>query len=127
MNTPDLLKYNILDEWVKVEADVATIGITDYAQDQLSDVVFIEIKVSVGDTLEQGKLFAIVESVKASSDITSPLSGKVVEVNDEIVSSPELINADPYGRAWLIRVQISKPVEMADLMDAGSYAEFRNQ
>ena len=127
MNIPDHLKYNKMDEWVKVESEVATIGITDYAQDQLSDVVFAEIKVSVGDILTQGKLIAIVESVKASSDIASPVSGKVLEVNEELISSPEIINSDPYGSAWLIKVQISKPGELADLLDSGSYLEFRNQ
>jgi glycine cleavage system H protein len=125
LNTPDHLKYNKADEWVMVEADVATIGITDYAQDQLSDVVYVEIKLSVGDTLVREKTFAVVESVKASSDIAAPLSGKVLEVNEEIISSPELINADPYGRAWLIKIQLSKPGELADLMDSGSYQEFR--
>ena len=127
MNAPDHLKYNKLDEWVKVEADVATMGITDYAQNQLSDIVFAEIKVSVGDILERGKLFAVVESVKASSDIASPLSGKVLEINEEILSSPELINSDPYNQAWLIKVQISKPVELEDLIDSGLYLEYRNQ
>lgn len=126
MNAPDHLKYNKMDEWVKVEADVATIGITDYAQDQLSDVVFAEVKVSVGDILEQGKMIAVVESVKASSDIALPLSGKVLEINDEILSSPELINSDPYGRAWLIKVQVTKPVEIAELIDSRSYQAFRN-
>ena len=127
LNAPDHLKYNKLDEWVKVEADVATMGITDYAQNQLSDIVFAEIKVSVGDILERGKLFAVVESVKASSDIASPLSGNVLEINDEILSSPELINSDPYNRAWLFKMHISKPVELKDLIDSGLYLEYRNQ
>jgi glycine cleavage system H protein len=127
LNAPDFLKYNKMDEWVRVEGDTVTIGITDYAQNQLSDVVFAEVKVSAGDMITQGKLIAIVESVKASSDITAPLSGKVLEVNDELVSSPEIINSDPYGSAWLIKVQISKPAELADLLDSGSYLEFRNQ
>ena len=127
MNRPDSLQYNKLDEWVKVEAGIATIGITDYAQNQLSDVVFAEIKVAVGDALERGKLITVIESVKASSDVVSPLSGKVIEINDEVISSPELINSDPYGQAWLIKVQIGKLSELADLLDAGSYMEYRNQ
>jgi glycine cleavage system H protein len=127
LNTPANLKYNKADEWVKVEAGVATIGITDYAQDQLSDVVFAEIKVSVGDTLVREKTFAVVESVKASSDIGSPLSGKVLEINEEIISSPELINSDPYGRAWLIKVQISNPAELADLINSEVYQDFRKE
>jgi glycine cleavage system H protein len=127
LNAPDSLQYNKFDEWVKVEAGIATIGITDYAQNQLSDVVFAEIKVAIGDALERGKLITVIESVKASSDVLSPLSGKVIEINDEINSSPELINSDPYGRAWLIKVQIGQPGELADLLDAGSYMEYRSQ
>ena len=127
MNTPENLKYNKVDEWVNVEDGVATIGITDYAQEHLSDVVFVEIKVAVGDILARGFVFAVVESVKASSDIAAPLSGKVLEINDEILSSPELINSDPYGRAWFIKVQISHPAELADLIDSGSYQDFRKE
>jgi glycine cleavage system H protein len=83
--------------------------------------------VSAGDTLVREKIFAVVESVKASSDIAAPLSGKVLEINEEIISSPELINSDPYGRAWLIKVQISKPAELDDLIDSGSYQDFRKE
>jgi glycine cleavage system H protein len=127
LKTPDFLQYNKMDEWVKVEAGAATIGITDYAQEQLSDVVFAEVKVAVGDVVTPDKLIAVVESVKASSDIVSPLSGKVLAVNEELVSSPEIINSDPYGSAWLIKVQIGKPEELTGLLDAKSYQEFRKQ
>lgn len=126
LNAPDSLKFNKMDEWVKVEAGVATIGITDYAQDQLSDVVFVEIKVSIGDMLTPDKLIAVVESVKASSDIPAPISGKVLEINEELTSSPEIINSDPYGDAWLIKVQISRPDELSELIDSQSYLAFRN-
>jgi len=127
VNIPEELKYTKTDEWVKVEAKIATIGITDYAQDQLSDIVFAEIVVSVGDTLEQGKGIATVESVKAAADVTSPLSGKVLQVNEEIGRSPELLNSDPFGRAWLIKVEIALSAELNELLDAESYRKFRNE
>ena len=127
MNIPEDLKYTKTDEWVKVEAKIATIGITDYAQDQLSDIVFAEIVVSVGDTIKQGKGIATVESVKAAADVTSPLSGKVLQVNEEISRSPELLNSDPFGRAWLIKVEITQSAELNELLDAESYRIFRNE
>ena len=126
MNVPDSLKYHKTDEWVKLEANIAIIGITDYAQEQLSDVVFAEIQVSVGDILERDKIIATVESVKASADVTTPLSGRVIKINDQINASPEILNSDPYGQAWLIQVEISQPGELNDLMDSKSYLEFRN-
>lgn len=125
MNTPDHLKYNNLDEWVNLDGLIATIGVTDYAQDQLSDVVYADIKVSPGDTIESGKLIAVIESVKASSDIYAPFTGKVLEINEELNSSPELINSDPYGRAWLIKVEISNIRELENLLDAHWYADYR--
>ena len=127
LKTPEQLKYNKLDLWVKLEAEIATIGVTDYAQEQLSDVVFVDLKAAVGDTVKRGDMVAVVESVKASSDITAPVSGKIVEINDALVSSPELINSDPYGQAWLIKVQTGSSGELADLMDASSYQEYRNK
>ena len=127
MKTPEQLKYNKLDLWIKADAGIATIGVTDYAQEQLSDVVFVDIKAAVGETVEHGTMIAVVESVKASSDITAPLSGQVIEVNDEIISSPELINSDPYGQAWLLKIQITKPAQLSDLMDSGAYQEYRNK
>ena len=125
MNTPEGLKYNKNDEWVKVEGEIAVIGISDYAQDQLSDVVFVEIHVSVGDVLAAGKVIATVESVKATSDVTTPVSGKVVEVNPLLGTSPEIINTDPYGQAWLIKLQLSQPGEIEQLMTALAYQEYR--
>jgi glycine cleavage system H protein len=126
MNTPDHLKYNNLDEWIHVEGTFAIIGISDYAQDQLSDVVYADIKVSPGDVIKQGDLVAVVESVKASSDITAPLSGKVLEINNELNTSPELINAEPYGLAWMMKIEISNPDEINRLLDAKSYRDYRN-
>jgi glycine cleavage system H protein len=123
---PDSLKYNRSDEWVKVESGMATIGITDYAQEQLSDVVFAEINVKVGDILDRDKIIATVESVKASADVNAPLSGKVIRINEEINASPEILNSAPYGQAWLIQMEIRQPGELNDLMDSASYLEYRN-
>jgi glycine cleavage system H protein len=127
MNTPEDLKYTKTDEWVKVESKIATIGITEYAQDKLSDIVLAEIVVSVGDILVQGKVIAAVESAKAAADVTSPLSGKVLEVNEVVAQSPEFLNSDPYGRAWLIKIEINRLDELNGLLDAGSYREFRKE
>ena len=127
LNIPEYLKYNKADEWMQIEADVVTIGITDYAQGQLSDVVFAEIKAAAGEVLERGKLIAVIESVKASSDISLPLSGKVLEINEEVISTPEIINSDPYGQAWLVKIQLSNPAEVADLLNSADYQAFRNQ
>ena len=127
MSIPENLKYTKTDEWVKVEAKIATIGITDYAQDQLSDIVLAKIVVSVGDILVQGKVIAAVESAKAAADVTSPLSGKVLEVNEVVAQSPEFLNSDPYGRAWLIKIEINRLDELNGLLDAGSYREFRKE
>lgn len=127
LNTPEYFKYNTLDLWVNIEGSRATIGITDYAQDQLADVVYADIKVSPGDILQKGKLIAVVESVKASSDIDAPISGKVLEINNELGSSPEIINADPYGRAWIIQIEISHQDEISKLMDASAYREYRGK
>lgn len=125
LNTPEHLKYNQLDLWVAVDGQVATLGVTDYAQDQLSDVVFADIKVSPGDRVETGKLIAVIESVKASSDINAPVSGKVFEVNEELATSPELVNAEPYGRAWILKVEMTKPDELSTLLDASAYRAYR--
>jgi glycine cleavage system H protein len=127
MNIPEDLKYTQADEWVKLEAETATIGITDYAQDHLSDIVFAEIVVSSGDSLVPEKVFATVESVKASADIASPFSGKVIEVNELVKQSPELLNTDPYGRAWLLKVKIDPSSDLHDLMDAKSYRKYREE
>lgn len=127
MNTPGNLKYNKSDEWVKVEGGIAIIGITDYAQEKLSDIVFGEIQVETGQLIEKGKEIASVESVKASADVTSPLSGKVLEINEKINASPELLNSDPYDQAWLIKLEISHPNELNDLMDSNAYMAYRKE
>ncbi|MEJ5313371.1 MULTISPECIES: glycine cleavage system protein GcvH [Anaerolinea] len=124
MNIPAELKYATTDEWVKVEGDVATIGITDYAQDSLSDVVFFEAIVSVGDTIKSKQQIATVESVKAAADINSPVSGEVIAINEALADSPELVNKDPYGAAWMIKVKMSNPSELDNLMDAAGYESY---
>jgi glycine cleavage system H protein len=121
MNFPDDLKYTTNDEWVRIEANNGTIGISDYAQDQLSDIVFIDIGVSVGDEIAAGDEIGTVESVKAVSNLYSPMSGKVVEVNDPLLDAPELVNSDPYGDAWAIKIEIINASEADSLMDSVAY------
>jgi glycine cleavage system H protein len=121
MKIPADLKYTDNDEWVRVEGDVAEMGITDYAQDQLSDIVFVEIVAFEGDELEQGETCAIVESVKAAADVYMPVSGEIVAINEALADTPELINEDPYGGAWLIKIKMTNPDELDDLMDGDGY------
>lgn len=121
MKTPADLKYTNNDEWVRVEGDEAVIGITDYAQDQLSDIVFVEIVAFEGDSLDQGETCAIVESVKAAADVYMPISGEITAINEALADSPELINEDPFGKAWLLKIKMSKPGELDDLLDAEGY------
>lgn len=124
MNIPADLKYTKNDEWVRVEGDTATIGVTDYAQDQLSDVVYVEVTVAVGESLDQGASFGAIESVKAASDVYSPVSGEVIEVNDLLEDTPESINTDPFGEAWMMRLAMSNPAELEGLMDAAAYGAY---
>lgn len=124
MNTPEGLKYASTDEWLKVEGKVATLGVSDYAQDQLSDVVFFEVNIAVGDEIQKGSIVATIESVKAAADVTLPVSGKVIEINEGLANTPELINSDPFGAAWMIKVELSDASEADSLMDAAAYAAF---
>jgi glycine cleavage system H protein len=121
MNTPADLKYSTNDEWIRVEGDIVTMGITDYAQDQLSDIVFVEIVAFEGDSLEQGETCAVVESVKAAADVYMPVSGEITAINEKLMESPELINQDPYGSAWLIKIKMADSGELDGLMDADTY------
>lgn len=123
MEFPEDLKYSKEHEWVMIAGDVATIGITDFAQEQLGDIVFVELP-STGDTLTRGEAFGVVESVKAANDIYAPLTGTVIEVNDDLPDSPEMINEDCYGDGWLIKVRISGETESDDLMDAKAYERY---
>lgn len=121
MKTPAELKYTKNDEWVRVEDDIATMGVTDYAQDQLSDIVFVEIVVFEGDKLGQGETCAVIESVKAAADVYMPLSGEITAINQALADNPELVNQDPFGEAWIIKMKISNPDQVEGLMDADTY------
>lgn len=121
MKTPADLKYTKNDEWVRVDGDEITMGVTDYAQDQLSDVVFVEIVAIEGDQLDQGETCAVVESVKAAADVYMPVTGEIIAINEALMDSPELINQDPFGDAWIIKVKMSKSDELDGLMDADTY------
>lgn len=118
---PIELKFTDNDEWVRVEGDIAFIGITDYAQNQLSDVVFVEYLLDEGDDGSKGDTCAAVESVKAAADVYLPVSGEVVAVNEDLADAPETINSDPYSDAWMLQVKMSTPSEIDDLMDAAGY------
>lgn len=121
MLVPENLKYQKTDEWVKVEDGIATIGITDYAQDSLSDVVFVEFEVDVDDEVNVGDSLATVESVKAAAEVVFPVSGKVIEVNQSLVDTPEVLNESPYTEGWLVKVQVADESELDKLMDAPAY------
>ena len=123
MEFPEDYKYSKEHEWVLVEGNVATVGITDFAQDQLGDIVFVELP-AVGDKVSKEDAFGVVESVKAVSDIYAPVSGKVVEVNDDLPENPEMLNEDPYGDGWIIKIEMSDPEEVQDLMTAAEYEEY---
>jgi glycine cleavage system H protein len=123
LNYPDDLKYNRSDEWVRIEGDTATIGISDYAQDALNDLVYIELP-EVDATITKGETFGSVESVKAQSDLYAPVSGTVTEVNTALEDEPELMNTDPYGRGWIIRVRLNNPADADDLMSAADYRAY---
>lgn len=122
MEIPAGLKYSKEHEWVATEETVATVGITDYAQDQLGEIVYVELP-AVGDKISKDDAFGVVESVKAVSDIYAPVSGTVVEVNQELPESPEMINEDPYGDGWLVKVKVSDPAELDDLLDNDEYED----
>ena len=118
--TPEDLKYQDSDEWLRLEGAEAIVGLTDYAQDQLNDIVFLELP-AVGETFAQGDNFGVVESVKAASDLHLPAGGTVTAVNSAVEDEPELANADPYGAAWLVRIRLGDKSELAGLMDATAY------
>ncbi len=121
MEAPKDLKYTDNDEWVRVEGNVGAVGITDFAQDQLSDIVYVEIVVSEGDEISKGDTCATIESVKAAADVYSPVSGKVVAVNEALPDAPETVNSDAFGAAWMVKIELSDPGELDSLMDAAAY------
>lgn len=127
MEFPADLKYAESDEWIRVEDNIATVGLTDYAQDQLSDVVYVEVTAEVGDTLAKEEAFGTVESVKAASDMYMPISGKITAVNEALVDTPELVNSDPYGEAWVVKFEITDPDELDGTMDAAGYDKYSKE
>ena len=120
MNVPANLKYTKDHEWLKVDGECAFIGITDYAQHELGDIVFVEVD-TVGETLGKHETFGTIEAVKTVSDMFMPVSGEVVEYNDELTTKPEVINQDPYENGWVIKIRLSNASEIADLLDAATY------
>ena len=121
MSVPQNLKYAKSHEWVRVEGDIAVVGISDHAQHELTDIVYVELP-PVGDRVEAGKECAVVESVKAASDIYAPVTGDIVEVNEELSRTPELVNQDPYGKGWMFKVKLSDLPELDELMTPNDYA-----
>lgn len=120
MNIPSELKYTKDHEWVKVEGDVATIGITDFAQSELGDIVYVDVD-SLDDTLKVEEVFGSVEAVKTVSDLFMPLSGEVTEFNEGLEDEPELVNSDPYGKGWMIKIKVSDDSQLENLLDAEAY------
>jgi glycine cleavage system H protein len=123
---PDSLRYAASHEWVRVDNDLGTVGITDHAQAELSDVVYVDLP-KVGAQATAGAVIAVIESVKAASDIYAPVSGEIVEINSELTAKPELVNQDPYGAAWLFRVKIANATELDNLKDAAAYKAAINE
>lgn len=122
MNIPSDLKYTKDHEWVKIEGDVATVGITDFAQSELGDIVYVEVE-TVDEELEREEVFGTVEAVKTVSDLFLPLSGEIVEFNESLEEEPEKVNTDPYGEGWMIKIKMSDAAEVEDLMSSDDYKE----
>jgi len=122
MNIPADLKYTKDHEWVKLEGDIATIGITEFAQSELGDIVYVEVE-TVGESMAQEEVFGSVEAVKTVSDLFLPMSGEIIELNATLEDNPELVNNDPYGAGWMVKVRVSDMAEFAALLDAEAYAQ----
>ena len=122
MKIPKDLKYTSDHEWVKIEGDIATVGITDFAQGELGDIVYVEVE-TVDETLEKEEVFGTVEAVKTVSDLFAPLSGEIIEFNQSLEDEPEKVNSDPYGEGWMIKIRISDPSQVDDLLSAEEYSE----
>lgn len=120
MKFPDNVRYTSEHEWIRVEGEEAYVGITDYAQSELGEIVFIDVP-TLGETVAQGEVFGSVEAVKTVSDLNMPTSGEVLEVNEELEAHPELVNEDPYGKGWMVRIRLTDPSELDNLMDAAAY------
>jgi glycine cleavage system H protein len=121
MNVPENLKYTKDHEWVRIEGDIAVVGITDFAQGELGDIVYVEIETE-GETLDQEEVFGSVEAVKTVSDLFMPVSGEIIEFNGNLESNPELVNSDPFGEGWMIKVKLSDTSQIDSLLDAAGYS-----
>jgi len=121
MEVPSDLKYTENDEWIRVEGGVGTIGVTDFAQDQLSDIVYVEVLSAVGDKVAKGDAVATLESVKAAADVYSPVSGTITEINEDLADTPEMVNSEPYGGAWMVKLEVEDPAELEALLDDEGY------
>lgn len=122
MSTPDSLKYTKDHEWLRLDGDTATVGITDFAQGELGDIVYVEVETE-GETLGQGEVFGTVEAVKTVSDLFMPIGGQILEFNSELEDNPELVNEDPYGKGWMIKIKVENEDEINELLSAGEYDE----
>ena len=120
MNAPATLRYTKDHEWISLEGNVATIGITDFAQGELGDIVYLEIE-TVGETLDKEAVFGTIEAVKTVSDLFMPVTGEILEMNDVLAESAELVNTDPYGKGWLVKIKVSNPSELNELLSADEY------
>jgi len=125
MNLPEDLKYTKDHEWIRIEGDTATVGITDFAQEELGDIVYVEVETE-GETLEREAVFGTVEAVKTVSDLFLPLSGEIIAFNDKLEATPEIVNQDPYGAGWIIKMKIDDKEQLKDLLDAQSYGSVIN-
>lgn len=121
MNNPTDLRYATSHEWVRLDGEIATVGISDHAQEELTDVVFVELP-ALGRSVDAGDPTAVVESVKAASDIYAPIGGEVVEVNPDVEADPSLVNTDPYGKGWIFKLKVKNPADVTSLMDAAAYS-----
>jgi glycine cleavage system H protein len=126
MSAPENRKYTKTHEWVSLEGDIATVGLTDHAQQELGDITYLELP-EAGDAISAGEPFGVVESVKAASDVYSPIDGEILERNDAAIDAPEVINQSPYDSAWLIRVKVTDPSQLESLLDAKSYDAFADE
>ena len=122
MNFPENVKYSNDHEWIRVEGDVAYVGITDYAQSELGEIVYVDVT-TVGETLEAGEVFGSIEAVKTVSDLMMPVSGKILELNADLDATPELVNSDPYGNGWIVKIEVTQPGEIDNLLSADQYKQ----
>lgn len=122
MNFPENVKYSNDHEWIRVEGDVAYVGITDYAQSELGEIVYVDVT-TVGETLKAGEVFGSIEAVKTVSDLMMPVSGKILELNADLEATPELVNSDPYGNGWIVKIEVTQPGEIDELLSADQYKQ----